>query len=190
MSFAAHCILRGYLCPTWTRCQHGMSYVDCPTWTEVSFFDPRGHLHIDLRGQAPTWGIVLRGRWPTWSLLHWPTRSSPYVGKSPTWTLTYVVTSPLTYEVKPLRGEKSDVDVDLRGHCSIDLRGRAPTWGTVLRGRWPTRSWIGKSHVDKQDACHSSSPAGRGRASTFVFCHPAFPVVSWYGNIICIYKYE
>jgi hypothetical protein len=62
----------------------------------------------------------------------------------PTWTVlrglrfacsTYVVTSTLTYEVKPLRGEKSYVDVDLRGHLSIDLRGQAPTWGKVLRGR-------------------------------------------------------
>ena len=54
------------------------------------------------------------------------------MGKSPTWTLTYVVTSPLTYEVKPLRGEKSYVDVDPRGHFSIDLlSGRGllgPKW--------------------------------------------------------------
>ena len=112
-----------------------------PARLPVSYVDTfvlRGH---DAYVACPTW-TVLSGRWPTWSPLHWPTRSSPYVGKSPTWTLTYVVTSPLTYEVKPLRGEKSYVDVDLRGHLSIDLRGQAPTWGKVLRGRWPTWSLL------------------------------------------------
>ena len=80
----------------------------------------------------------LRGsRYPTW--IH-----VSYVDTMPTWHVlrglrfacsTYVVTSTLTYEVKPLRGEKPYVDVDLRGHLSIDLRGQAPTWGKVLRGR-------------------------------------------------------
>ena len=49
-----------------------------------------------------------------------------------TWIhVSYVDTMPTWHVLRGL----SYVDVDLRGHLSIDLRGQAPTCGKVLRGR-------------------------------------------------------
>jgi hypothetical protein len=67
------------------------------------------------------------------------------VGKSPTWTLTYVVTAPLTYEVEPLRGVQSYVDGDLRGHGLV-----SPTWTSRMPATVPRQRGV-------DELLHSSS---------------------------------
>ena len=83
-----------------------------PTWiVNMSYVDPSTS-YVD--------GSYADQSFVTYAVMR-PTRSNPYVGRTD-------LRGHATYAVEPLRG-------DNRPTRSCDLRGRAPTWGWVLRGQ-------------------------------------------------------